>query len=261
VQFGPQDELLRVHDILRRLHEHLPELVAKPLACQPWNGDTFVQIQSGLPGLPWFRLANQFRSRAAWAGLRARAADVLARLHAVVRRVPEWSARLNPALELRRQSGVCVQRGVGLSPRARDRINEWAEPLERLAGVPWFWQHGDFCLNNLLVSPHRLAVIDFEEFGYTSMPLHDEVGLALSVNALAREAGRVARLAEDLRACLGQSDHRPQFGPEYWPGLFAHHLLWRINQSHDWPTRSRIRAALVGLVEKFAAAPAAFLST
>ncbi len=46
--------------------------------------------------------------------------------------------------------------------------------------MPAVWQHGDFSLNNLMVSPDSMAVIDFEEFGLTRMPLHDAFGLAFS---------------------------------------------------------------------------------
>src|SRR3954462_2356117 len=80
----------------------------------------------------------------------------------------------------------CKVRDVRFSENTSASIARWAEALEALAGLPCFWQHGDFCLNNVLVSPARLSIIDFEEFGGPSMPLHDEIGLALSTNALAR---------------------------------------------------------------------------
>jgi phosphotransferase family enzyme len=259
IQFGPKQEMERAHNILGRLHGLLPGMVAEPLVCQPWRERTYVSVQAGLPGIPWFRLANKFRSAGAWAELRGRAVAVLRRLHAAVREVPEWSARVNLAKELRGQVTLCAERGQKFSSRAQDGILYWSESLETLTDLPYFWQHGDFCLNNLLVSSDQLAVIDLEEFGRTSVPLHDEFGLALSVNALAREAGLGVPLVEDLRACHGASVLKNALGPEHLPGLFLHHLLWRINQCHRWPTRARIRTALVALVEQFAANPRSFI--
>jgi hypothetical protein len=258
VQFGPRHELERVHEIMGCLHARLPEMVAEPLVCQRWRDGTYVQIQTGLPGIPWFRLAHSFRSAGAWTELRERALAALRRLQAAVQAVPEWSASVNPVGELQSQVSLCTERGQDFSTRVHDRIREWSEPLQPLADLRSFWQHGDFCLNNLLVSPDRLAIIDFEEFGCTSMPLHDEFGLALSVNALARDAGLNVPLADDLGASHGAAELKDVLGPEHLPGLFLHHLLWRINQCHGRPTRTRIQAALIAQVEQFAASPASF---
>src|SRR5207237_1152587 len=125
--------------------------------------------------------------------------------------------------ELRAQAALCTKRGVPFSARARDCLNASAECLEGLGEVPGFWQHGDFCLNNLLVSPSALAIIDFDEFGYTLMPLHDQIGLALSLHDLAPRG--VLPLPLD-----GEITSSPGAGPverSHLPGLFLHHLLWR----------------------------------
>ena len=60
-------------------------------------------------------------------------------------------------------------------------------------------QHGDFSLNNLLVSPESIAIIGFDEFGRTRDPLHDVFGLALSVRV---SQGDRCRLT--ARECIAQ---------------------------------------------------------
>lgn len=258
VQFGPEEELKRVHEILCRLHSRLPNVVADSLVCMPWKNGSWVQIQTGLPGMPWFRLTGAYRSRGAWAELRSRALAVLARVHAAVQEVPEWAKQVCPAEELQEQAALYVERDGVLSPRAQDAVREWSESLEALAGMSSFWQHGDFCLNNLLVSADHLALIDFEEFGATCMPLQDQMGLALSVNALRQEAGVEVPRAEDLRKCLGPAQVYSPLEQEHLPGLFLYHLLWRTNQCHGWPTRARNRNSLGALIELFVENPDSF---
>src|SRR5207253_2909357 len=122
------------------------------LLCERWRGDEFVHVQSGMDGMPWFRLAETMRSEEHWLRLRKRAIKVLSLLHATIVDIPEWSRCVHPAGDLRRQANICRNHHVNLSHRANDAIDACAESLDALAEIPWFAQHGDFCLNNLLVS-------------------------------------------------------------------------------------------------------------
>jgi hypothetical protein len=255
VQFGAVEAMEREHRALSLLHPVLPDLVAAPLACVVWRGSLSVQVQSGLSGLPWFRLADRVRSAREWNSLGRRAIATLARFHQAVREVAEWTGSVQPGMELRRQATICEMHDTGLSARARDCIDEAAEQLDDLGTRRHFWQHGDYCLNNLLVSRSGLAVIDFEEFGGTLMPWHDEIGLALSVNDLSCYGA--PSLADALGA-IPMPEHpdwpRPSTG--YWfRGFVLHHLLWRINQAAVRPSRARIQASLAEAIEWIAATP------
>lgn len=249
-QFGPGDEMEWVHSVLTRLRRELPDLVARPLACAAWQGDTWVQIQSGLPGMPWFRLVEKTRSRREWASLGKRARAALERFHGAVRRVPSWSVPVHPGEQLRQQARSCVEHGIPLSGLAHEFIAEAGTHLDDLGERPHFWQHGDFCLNNLLVQPSELAIIDFEEFGATAMPYHDEIGLALSLNDFATGGRRL--LPEDFGGLPELAGWPAARDADYFLGFLLHHLLWRINQSVTRPTRARIREVLVATVEQLA---------
>jgi hypothetical protein len=124
---------------------------------------------------------------------------------------------------------------VDLSTRATQYIEQQAGALDSLGEIVSQYQHGDFCLNNLLLSDSSAAIIDFDEFGRTSMPLHDEIGLALSIADLSPYP-EVSRMPKH----------------EQLPGLYLHHLLWRINQTHLYPTRARARLELMARVESAA---------
>jgi hypothetical protein len=256
VQSGPRHEMERVHAILTRLHALIPDVVAEPLACVPVAGNECVQVQSGLPGVPWFRLSNLLRSPVDWVRMRERALTALERLHAAVRQVPEWTGSTHPGKELRRQFATCLGQGVMFTPRASDCLDAASERLDGLGEVPCHWQHGDYCLNNLLVSRAGVAVIDFDEFGLTSMPLLDRMGLALSICELAPSGSGPGPLRANLDACLrtGAGWLDPS---EHFPGLLLHHLLWRIGRCHGLPTRVRTRGHLVSAVDEFAASPGA----
>jgi hypothetical protein len=252
VQFGPGEDLRRLHHILSRLHDKLPDVVPESLLCRPWRGTEYVHVQAGVAGMPWFRLQDRVGSQRDWDRLQERVCELLSRFHTAVRDIPEWSCLVCPAEELRRQMAICRERGVEFSPRACDLADACAERLEDLGEITGFAQHGDFCLNNLLVSASNLALIDFDEFARTFVPLHDEVGLALSFQHFAPRGGGLLPPSEDLAAVLRKCrpDNRELFA--YLPGLLLHHLLWRINQTHDWPTRAGIRRSLIAMVEECA---------
>ena len=59
------------------------------------------------------------------------------------------------------------------------------------------------------------------------MPLHDEIGLALSFHQFSSREARLLPSLEDLAACIRGAG--ADFS-DYLPGLVLHHLLWRINQ-------------------------------
>jgi hypothetical protein len=255
VQFGPAEAVEREHQALARLHPTLPDLVAAPLACTEWREAVFVQVQSGLPGSPWFRLTDRVRSARGWSCLAQQALKALSRFHDAVRGVPEWAETVRPGEELRRQAAACRLSATLFSARATDSIDAAAELLDDLGARPHFWQHGDYCLNNLLVSRSGVAIIDFEEFGGTLMPWHDEIGLALSLNDL---SPRGARPLADALNDIPMPEHVGWPQPtdrDVFKGFIMHHLLWKINQAACRPTRAPVRASLARAVEQLAAAP------
>jgi hypothetical protein len=249
-QFGAKDELERLHKILSRLHGKEPDLFAEPLLLSPWRDNIYIHLQIGLPGMPWFRVTDRHRSHTDWARLGARAREALERLHTVIRCFPDWVRLLRPGDELRLQLRICKKSGVPLTNLVQDWVARIAERLDDLGDILSHWQHGDFCINNLLVGPSHVSIIDFEEFGQTAMPLHDHIGLELSF----RDLAPLHSMASPPAACHPASlKYRDTFlTQQHLAGIYMHHLLWRINQSRGLPTRAQAKSGLLERVEETA---------
>jgi hypothetical protein len=261
VEYGDEVRLTRTGHILTTLRARMPPGgVAHSLCCTSLPDGTFVHIQAGLPGVPWFRLADTLTTTAAWEELLARAVTAMGHLHAAVRDVPAWIGTVDLSAELGRQEALCRRHGTLLDDQALARIVEWRKPLAATGPVQAWWQHGDFSLNNLLVSPGSVAVIDFDEFGLTQVPLHDAFGLALSLT-LSQENRCPLPRGHCLNVCAASCLKEAGLAPEHVPGLLMHHLLWRVNQCYGVARRTRLRHILLGWIAELAAAPEAFLET
>jgi hypothetical protein len=258
VEFGEAERLMRVERILAELHLRVPEAVARPLVCERMPDGRHVLIQEGLGGVPWFRVSDRLVSAADWQRLLERAAASLVRLHAATGEVAMWSGPVSVCGELASLVGRLEAAGVHFHASVRQGIGRSTEPFRAGASTRGVWQHGDFSLNNLLVSDDRLAIIDFDEFGGTLMPLHDEFGLALSVPLSQRDRSPLSR-ASCIRTCVKPAIEEGCVTAEQVPALLFHHLLWRIHQSTGLPRRSALRKTLVTWTEELAVAPETFL--
>jgi hypothetical protein len=258
VEFGETERLTAVERVLAELSPRLPQTVPASLRCAHWQAGTSVHVQQGLPGTPWFRLSDQVTSRDAWISLLDRASRVLASFHEAVRDVPAWSGLVYPGQELRRQAMLGQFRGVALSDRVQQRIEHWSDEADRGGPLRGCCQHGDFSLNNLLVSPRSISIIDFDEFGRTRVPLHDVFGLALSVRLSQGDRCQLSAL-ECITHCVKASRADEEVPREAMPALLMHHLLWRVNQCDALERRDALRRTLLRWADEFAAAPATFL--
>jgi hypothetical protein len=250
VQFGTRDELLPVHRALVALHAAAPDLVPGSLACGPsWDG-RWVLVQEGLPGDPWFRIRGRLKTIENWFALRDAAIATLRRLHQAIANQPEWRAQIDVGDELLRQIR-CASEHAMLPHELLVRLRAMADAHASSASWPWFWQHGDFCVNNLVVADGKPKVIDLEEFGHTAVPLHDEFSLALSLDHFMRELPGAPPLAEQVETCIAATLAGAPGLERFARPLFAHHLLWRINQTRERPTRVAIRQELIQRLDRY----------
>jgi hypothetical protein len=256
VEFGPAERLIRVDGILSELHPRFPSGVARPLVCTSWQNGSYVQIQEGLGGMPWFRLSDRFSSANDWNAVLERAVKAMLRLHAATREVPAWSGSVLAGAELRRQASLCNRDARLLSEPVLNRIRWWSQKLDAAGPMRSCWQHGDFSLNNLLVSETAVSVIDFDEFGGTLVPLHDAFGLALSVPLSQRESCPLS-FAECIAQCVEPARKDEKVDTAHLPALLMHHLLWRINQCHGLERRAPLKRVLLGWVVDLVEAPSA----
>ena len=258
VEFGDTGRLVAVEKVLAELSPRLPRTVPATLRCAHWSEGTSVHVQQGLPGTPWFRLSDQVNTRDEWITLLDRASRVLGSSHHAVREVPAWTGLVYPGLELRRQAMLSRFRGVALSERVLERVDEWSIDADRGGALRGCCQHGDFSLNNLLVSPESIAIIDFDEFGRTRVPLHDVFGLALSVRLSQGDRCRLTA-RECIAQCVTASRADEEAPREAMPALLMHHLLWRVNQCDGLVRREPLRRALLRWAEELAAEPDSFM--
>jgi phosphotransferase family enzyme len=258
VEFGDMQRLAQVQKVLDTLSPLMPGTVPASLGCATWEGGGAIHVQQGLPGIPWFRVSDGIRSPSAWQTLVERACHELAAFHEAVRAEPAWTGLVYPGMELRRQAMLSLFRGVALSARVLRRVEEWSADADRDGAIRSCWQHGDFSLNNLLVSPDSLAIIDFDEFGRTRVPLHDAFGLALSV-PLSQEGLCPLSIADCVVRCVETLRRHQPLDRRLLPGLLLHHLLWRINQCDGLARRDALRRILLRWTDELARRPEGFL--
>ena len=252
VEIGDEERLRRIHDSQSALYRLCPDHIALPLAFAPWGEGLAVHIQQGVRGLPWFRLFETLTTRDRWEVLLDRVVETLNRFHQATAAERDWNGVVDPAGalagEMSRWSAADIAAAQPLiAPMARllGTIRETAA----LTGVP---QHGDFSLNNLMVATDAITVIDFEEFGLTRVPLHDAIGLGLSFS-MSQDDQCPIDMRECVERSIGGRNAVASFDPPVMKALILHHLLWRINQSHGYPARARLRNSLTKLAYAVAA--------
>ena len=254
VEYGDGERLLRTAQILRILSARLPGVVPAVVSCTSHEDGSYVLIQEGLGGIPWFRVADTMTSAAAWRGLLDRTLVTMNALHAAVRSEQSWLGSFTLGTEIERQAEIAVTTNVALSNATLQMVRECRPDT---VPVVSFSQHGDYSLNNLLVDRQSISVIDFDEFGLTMAPLHDAFGLALSF-ALSQDVPTLPRV-ELIRECVRRAVASTPVDERLWPGLLLHHLLLRINQCHGAHRRARLRRILLDWTDELARTSQAFL--
>ncbi len=254
VEIGDEDRLRRIDSILTSLHALCPREVPRPLACAAWGPGQVVQIQQGLPGLPWFRLSDTLTTPNTWRVLLERSVAMMRRFHDAISAVPEWVGSIDLGNALEEEARIWRSAGAPLSPPVAAALDACMQEIYDAPPMTTVAQHGDFSLNNLMVDADGLAVIDFEEFALTRIPLHDAIGLGLSFS-MSQDNRCPISVRDCVERCIGGPRTIASFDAAVLRGLLLHHLLWRINQSQGHPARARLRAVLTTLAENVAVAP------
>lgn len=258
VEIGDETRLRRIDGILTALHARCPREVPRSLALASWGPGTVVHIQEGLPGLPWFRLFETLTTLDRWQALLERSVAMMRKFHGAISDVPAWVSSIHPGDALAEQAALWECGGLP-NPRLADAIASCIDAVDGAPAMTAVAQHGDFSLNNLMVAPDGMAVIDFEEFGLTRVPLHDAIGLGLSFS-MSQDDRCPISVRDCVERCIGGPRAAGTFDPAVLRALLLHHLLWRINQSQGLPARARLRKTLTSLVERIALAPGNGLS-
>ena len=244
-QRGRRGELDASHEVMRRLRSSDPTLVAEPLGVLDDETGLTWGISRGLPGWPWFTLPRHYPGASGLALVTDVALATLRRFRRAVSAYDDW--RLSeplPACLARELDGVYATHAdiaAGVDSTTR---RHWLAALEGVDPGRWHRQHGDFCVNNLLLHERSASIVDFEEFGLANAPLHDAFSLAFSLHEFAERSGVEASLAHLLAQCVDDDSLSGDLPPGTRTALLVHHLCWRINQCATRPTRREIAARL-----------------
>lgn len=247
IRVSESDNISRPHKILQELFKHTGDLIPEPLI-QTSHGSRFISVQKGVDGIPWFQLAGSISSKQQWDRLRTQAVETLNTLHQGIQSCSQWNRTCHPGTELRQRYQECIGQNLLLPDNTETLLTKLAGELDHLGTIAVFPQHGDFCLNNLIIDGQKMHIIDFEDFEMTCMPLHDQFTLALSTYQLAPAIAR-SSLADNIDLCVGDSLQQMKIDRRYLAGFFMHHLLLRLG---EWSQNRRpYRQWLLSILEKF----------
>jgi len=247
VRISASEEMRKTHLLSEKIYEIAGDLIPQPLSLSR-NDAQYISIQAGLKGDPWFQVAGKYSTPEQWLQFKNKTIDSLTKLHQAVASNPDWNRTCEPGNELRHCYQQCIESGTILPPGVEKQVELFSTQLDNLGKINSFAQHGDFCINNLIIEPDTMHIIDFEDFGMTYMPLHDEFTLALSTYQLAPKTVQ-ASITEDIDLCITHSLEQLNIDRSYIPGFFMHHLLLRLGAWSQ--NRLPYRQWLLSILEKF----------
>ena len=251
VRFSPSEDIRHAHKVAERLHDILGDLIPEPLVLMEKDSQT-ISIQKGVSGHPWFQLSKKYSSLTQIEIIHTRAIDALNKLHEAISSSPDWATTIHPGEELRKCYQQCIDSGVTLPAETKARVEQFSQAFDDINELATFPQHGDFCLNNLIIDDDEIHIIDFEDFGLSIMPFHDQFTLALSFHQLSSESARIS-LKTAMNNCISNTAIQPSLATSHLPGLFLHHLLLRLG---SWSqNRLEYRQWLLSILENFNKSP------
>jgi aminoglycoside phosphotransferase len=219
-------------ELKQEIHHYLGSLVSEPLVEDYISGQNYL-IEKGLHGKPWFQILIDKRFSAL--EIKERSLKALAEMKNSIKNNESWHVKVDVVKEFKSQfekSHANRQFDQVVVKSCEKIVRSFASSYT----VDSTWQHGDFCINNIIFSHENTYLIDFEEFGDTHMPLQDEISLALSFY-IQREVHDLDLLAEDLEYCLKSAEADLI---ELMPLFFAYHMLFRLGAWGNNPNRAFI---------------------
>ena len=244
------------HRVLEELFKTMGDLVPQPISLS--NRDNLhIVVEKGLKGVPWFQLAKNYTTPSQWSSLRNKANNTLNQLHLAISEKPQWNRVCFPGEELRQCYQECLESGTRLPPELQEQVELCSRNLDAIGEISVHSQHGDFCLNNLIIEENKIHIIDFEDFGITSMPLHDQFTLALSFYQLS-PGDFSANLSSEIKIFVSSALKKYDWDNSILSGLFMHHLLLRLG---SWSQhRKQYRHWLLEVMNNFIHSPDTFFS-
>ncbi len=238
-------------NIDHQLYQFAGNLVPEPVGIYEYAGEKY-DVQRGVKGTPWFQLKSRIRTAEAQRLLEKRMWETLRNFQIAVYPAGAKEANnLHPHEELQKACSAYRSTGETLNASLEKIIGEAIDELSTEPDSPAIPQHGDFCLNNLIVDTDHITVIDFEDFSITSMPLYDHFTLALSLPSCGDEPANAAKVFNLFAIVAAAQILGIPENVIRWH--FLHHLLLRLGPWSTGEKRKPYRAWLKDVLGCFLA--------
>lgn len=251
-----ENDIEKQFDTKVKLFEILGDMVAEPLKVIKNHGNLYL-VERGLRGKPWFQIATQSKNN--WSQIKTQSLLALNHFQKSISTEKTWHREINLAGELKKQYLESCKYNQLDTPNIRKHYDYFFSQLANVNNVNSQFQHGDFCINNILHDQERTHLIDFEDFGKTSMPLHDNFSLALSFFHI-QGSTNFKDLTNEINLCLSYSKLSPNFSKEVISALFFYHLMFRLGSWSNKETRSNYKKWILIILDIFLTNYSEFLS-
>ena len=222
-----ENKLIPSYFLEKKIFDAVGNLIAEPLCIIRASGSRY-EIQRGVKGLPWFQLRNKIRNSSERILVERRIWATLKKLHlAIGNNLDKGISKILPCEELATVfskytaiEGVVADRLVRTVERATEELREASHACNSIQ------QHGDFCINNLIIDWGHITVIDLEDFGITSMPLYDYFTLALTLPSFDPKPSNAAQVFTHSKIVEAANELKVPESAIKWH--FLHHILLRL---------------------------------
>ncbi|WP_336064793.1 MULTISPECIES: aminoglycoside phosphotransferase family protein [Marinobacter] len=242
------DRELHSHQIHEYLYRLVGDLVPRPMGTLEYAGEKY-DVQEGVKGLPWFQIKSKFFTEDARAGLERKLWQTLKDFQSALRSDSNKITSFLPHEELRQVYEQYKKLEQSLEPGLEKLVGLAMNELAKMPDCPAIPQHGDFCLNNVIIDTQNITVIDFEDFEITKMPMYDHFTLALSLPSSSPSPDRAVKIAT-LEEIVNEAKHLG-IPKEAIQWHFLHHILLRLGPWSMGEKRSTYRAWLKQVLFRF----------
>lgn len=251
VQYGETSSITQAYQHLSQIAPLLPQTVPSPIACIRLENQNCVLVQTGMPGVPWFTIRNCYQTFSQWNNFIEKMAVSLREFHSAISTDDKLHKEVVLAEKLEQIAQLYKNQNNVILPSNFDLIIEQQTALlEDIGPITCHFQHGDFCINNLLVSSNRIAVIDFEHFGVNVIPYHDEFLLTSSVIDFTPEFPKLTASGIWEKVING-CKYKRVIQDFQISALFLHYILWWKIESDKNPRRKDRSSVYEALLQKF----------
>ncbi|WP_309043347.1 aminoglycoside phosphotransferase family protein [Marinobacter sediminicola] len=233
------------------LYSLVGNLVPEPVGIYEHASEKY-DVQRGVKGAPWFQVKSKIRSEDERKLLETRMWQTLTNFHAAIRakeKIENKTNKLKPHEELRKAFLEYQSTGETENTELEKLVELAINDLSQMPNCSSIPQHGDFCLNNLIIDTGHITVIDFEDFAITAMPMYDHFTLALSLPSCGPSPFSAAQVITNRNLVNNAQIIDIPENTIKWH--FLHHLLLRLGPWSTGVKRKSYRIWLIKVLESF----------